>query len=328
MTMNKKIVQVLAFLMLLIVGCKDVTGVSEKEVYFADPTIFVDNSTYYLTGTKNREPLGFAMLVSKDLKTWSSPTADSLTMILRKGEGSFGDKGFWAPQIVKDGLEYLFTYSANEQTVIASSKGILGPYTQDEISPIDNSEKNIDSYLFKDSDDKYYLYHVRFNKGNYIWCAEFDMSTKTIKKETLKQCFSNTDDWETTPNYKSAPIMEGPTVLKLKNKYYMFYSANHFMNIDYAVGYATADSPWGPWVKFENNPIIHRDIVGENGSGHGDIFTDINGQLNYVYHVHYSNEQVVPRRTRIVPLQLNWNEDQTIYDIIADTSRIIIPLIK
>lgn len=326
--MNKRTLQNIVFLLLSMVACTNVTSSEEKEIFFADPTIFVEDNVYYLTGTRNREPLGFAMLVSEDLKTWKSPTEDSLTMILKKGEGSFGSRGFWAPQIFKNGDKYLYTYTANEHTAIASSKHILGPYTQDEVSPIDNSEKNIDSYLFKDDDGKYYLYHVRFNNGNYLWCAEFDMLTKTIKKETLKKCFTNTEAWEATPNYKSLPIMEGPTVLKMKNKYYLFYSANHFMNIDYAVGYATADSPMGPWAKYENNPIIHRHIVGENGSGHGDVFTDLNGQLNYVYHVHYSDEQVTPRRTRIIPLQLNWNQDENIYDIIADSDEIIIPVVN
>ena len=65
--------------------------------------------------------------------------------------------------------------------------------------------------------------------------------------------------------------MEGPTVVKLDDLYYLFYSANHFKNIDYAVGYATSTSPYGPWKKHANNPIIHRSIVHENGSGHGDI---------------------------------------------------------
>ncbi len=63
--------------------------------------------------------------------------------------------------------------------------------------------------------------------------------------------------------------MEGPTVVKLDDLYYLFYSANHFKNIDYAVGYATSTSPYGPWKKHANNPIIHRSIVHENGSDMG-----------------------------------------------------------
>lgn len=38
-----------------------------KENIFADPTIFVENGKYYLTGTRNQEPLGFSILESTDL---------------------------------------------------------------------------------------------------------------------------------------------------------------------------------------------------------------------------------------------------------------------
>ena len=135
--------------------------------------------------------------------------------------------------------------TANEHTALASSNSVYGPFRQDSIRPIDETAKNIDSFLFKDSDGKYYLYHVRFNKGNYLWVAEFDLQKGCIKPETLKKCFDNTEAWERTPNYKSAPVMEGPTVVKLDDLYYLFYSANHFKNIDYAVGYATSTSPYG-----------------------------------------------------------------------------------
>ena len=61
-------------------------------------------------------------------------------------------KGFWAPQYFKDKRTYYFTYTANEQTVIASSKSVFGPFRQKEVKPIDASAKNIDSFLFKDDD--------------------------------------------------------------------------------------------------------------------------------------------------------------------------------
>jgi beta-xylosidase len=158
--------------------------------------------------------------------------------------------------------------------------------------------------------------------------AEFDFKAGKIKTETLKQCFSNTDAWETTPNYKSDPIMEGPTVIKMKGVYYLFYSANHFRNIDYAVGYATATSPYGPWTKHPWNPIIHRSIVGENGAGHGDLFFDKKKNPYYVYHVHYSETEVAPRRTRIVPLKFKFNKETGIYDISVKGDKVIVPKVN
>ena len=301
---------------------------NSNELYFADPTIFFEDGLYYMSGTRKIDPWGFVMLESDNLKTWSVSTKVPDGMILKKGDQVFGETGFWAPHFIKkDGIYYL-SYSADEHVVIASSKDINGKYTQKKIEPIDSTCRNIDSFLFKDDDGKYYLYYVRLNKGNYIWVAEFDFETKNIKSETLKKCFNITQSWEATPAYKSAPVMEGPTVIKIDDVYYMFYSANHYKSIDYAVGYATSDSPKGPWVKYEGNPIIHRSNVKENGVGHGDLFFDKEKQPYYVYHVHHSNSLPEPRKVRIVPLAFKHNLKNNIYDISVKTDEIIIPTIK
>ena len=303
------------------------TQSSLKEILYADPTIYTEDSVYYLTGTRNREPLGFALMKSTDLENWEY-VAPSDSMILKAGNSTFGTKGFWAPQIIKVDNNYWLTYTADEQTVLAKAPALGSEFTQDEITPIDGSEKNIDSFLFKDDDGKWYLYHVRFDNGNFLWVADFNPQTGTIDKETLSPCFRNDQDWENTGAYESAPIMEGPTVIKLDGKYYLFYSANHFMSPDYAVGYATADSPRGPWIKNPGNPIIHRSIVGEKGSGHGDLFKDNEGKYRYVYHVHNSDSVVSPRRTRIVTLDFKKNNDSDTYDITAVPSSVIIPKTK
>ena len=108
---------------------------------------------------------------STDLKEWKTANGDTLQLILRKGDSAYGERGFWAPQLFKEGNRYYLTYTANEHTALASSNSVYGPFRQDSIRPIDETAKNIDSFLFKDSDGKYYLYHVRFNKGNYLWVA-------------------------------------------------------------------------------------------------------------------------------------------------------------
>lgn len=315
----------------LLIAAMQLYAQEKKELFYADPTIYVEGGKYYLTGTGGSRggPQGFSVLESKDLKNWSMPegATDSVYMILTRGKQAYGRGGFWAPEIFKANSTYYLTYTANEQTALAQSKSLHGQYTQKEIAPIDSSEKNIDSYIFRDDDGKYYLYHVRFNNGNYLWVAEFDLAKGTIKKETLRKCFDQTEPWEATPNYKSSPIMEGPTVIKLRNKYYLFYSANHFRNIDYAVGYAVSDSPYGPWVKQKDSPIIHRSIVGENGTGHGDLFTGLDGKMYYVYHVHNSQQQISPRRTRIVPVLKKWDSKTGIYKFSVNAKKIIVPVL-
>ena len=158
---------------------------AKQEIFFADVTIVVENGKYYLTGSKGggNGPQGFALLESQDLKTWSVPvkSKDSLGTILTSGDHTFGTRGFWAPQIFKENGTYYMTYTADEQTVLAESKSLFGPYRQKEVGPIYGSEKNIDSYIFKDTDGKHYLYCVRFDKGNYLYAAEFDLKAGKIK---------------------------------------------------------------------------------------------------------------------------------------------------
>jgi beta-xylosidase len=120
-----------------------------------------------------------------------------------------------------------------------------------------------------------------------------------IQPETLQECISATAPWENTDSVRW-PVTEGPTVLKHKNRYYLFYSANDFRNIHYAVGYAVATTPYGPWKKYSGNPIISSHNVGHNGTGHGDFIKDKKGNLYYVLHTHRSNKVVSPRLTAIV----------------------------
>jgi beta-xylosidase len=109
----------------------------------------------------------------------------------------------------------------------------------------------------------------------------------------------NPQPWENLAG-KRWTVTEGPTVLKHRNKYYLFYSGNGFRSIYYAVGYAVSENPAGPWVKYSGNPILDKDMIGENGPGHGDFFKDAKGQYYYVFHTHYSDTSIGPRRTALI----------------------------
>lgn len=300
----------------------------KQKLFYADPTILLDNGTYYLSGTSqvgNYSSRGFTVLKSDDLKEWTSGTEDTYRFILNPASGAtFGTSGFWAPQWYKENGVYHFLYTANERVAIARADAVTGLFVQDKVTAIDPSVGNIDPFLFKDEDGKYYLYHVRFGGGNFIWTAEFDIEKGTIDPNTLKQCLELTEPWERMYNYDSSRIMEGPTVVKWDGVYYLFYSANHYKDPDYAVGYATSSSPTGPWTKYAGNPIIRRDIVGEKGAGHGDVFEGKDGKFYYVYHVWGEGDNPDARQVRIVPLIREKGADG-IYKISVDADNIIVP---
>lgn len=293
------------------------------EILMADPTIILTDGFYYLSGTDDKGGADrFLLFKSQDLKTW-----EHAGTALKIGDNSFGKWGFWAPQLYSYNNKWWILYTAEEHIAIAEADNVYKPFEQDCIAPLDESCKNIDPFLFKDDDGKFYIYHVRINNGNFLWAAEFDTSTRKIKSDTLTKCFDLSKIWENVEN-NSYPVMEGPTVIKFNGKYYLFYSANDFRSHNYAVGYAVADSPLGPWKKILDKPIISKEVVGECGPGHGDVFLDKQGKMFYVFHVHYSNSQPVPRKTRIVPLVAD-DYDKNGYAIFkVDMQNLIIPICK
>jgi len=270
----------------------------------ADPTIFKHNNTYYLYGTKNNPNVkgdGFLVYTSTDLKNWEVPAGTSDCFAFKKGDG-YGTTGFWAPQIFERNGKFYMAYTANEQIAIAVSDSPAGPFTNAG-NPLPSTGKQIDPFVFFDN-GKVYLYHVRLDQGNRIFVAELEDDLSTIKPGTLTECIHATKTWENTENLGWS-VTEGPTVFKNGSLYYMLYSANDFRNHDYAVGYATSDSPTGPWNKENNSPFISKQNLGYPGTGHGDLFYSDGGAMYYVFHTHFSNVKVDPRRTGIVPLSLN-----------------------
>lgn len=284
--------------------------VTEEGIFLADPTIFSHNNTYYLYGTSQGKLSdhgeGFLVFESKDLETWEGPKGASGGLALKKGE-AFGTTGFWAPQVFQHNDIFYMAYTANENIAIATSDSPLGPFTNDG-EALEAPVKQIDPYVFINDDGKKYLYHVRLQEGNKIFVAEMNDDLLSIKPETLTHCISAEEEWEDTENVPW-PVAEGPTILKEQGLYYLYYSANDFRNPDYAVGYATSTSPLGPWEKASQNPIIDRNLVGENGSGHGDVFFNEEGEMQYVLHTHFSEEKVHPRRSAVIKLELTTTEE-------------------
>lgn len=80
--------------------------------------------------------------------------------------------------------------------------------------------------------------------------------------------------------------LTAPSVFKKKNLYYMMYTANHFGERDYAIGYATAIHVLGPFIKSRENPILQKDMEnksGIKGAGHNMVLALPDNQLLCVY---------------------------------------------
>lgn len=261
----------------------------------ADPYILLHNGTYYAYGTSVGN--GFEVYYSNDLESWKR--SDSLAL---SEKDSYGSYSFWAPEVyyIKKEKKFYLFYSAEEHICVATSDSPLGPFKQDVQKPI-REEVSIDTSVFFDDDGKAYLYFVRFKdgNGNVIWCAELEENLKAIKEETLTQCIAATEPWELI----LPKVVEGPSVIKQDGKYYMLYSGNGYTSQDYAIGFAVADSPFGPWKKYDKNPILHK-YKGLVGVGHGAPFIDKDGHWRYIFHAHKSLTEIHPRDAYVVDMSL------------------------
>lgn len=270
----------------------------DQKLPIADPYVIYYNGRYYAYGTRIN---GFEVYISEDLKHWRR--SENLAL---SPENSWGTRWFWAPEVyyVTSKSRFYMFYSVDEHICVAWATKPEGPFIQEERRPIVANEKGIDTSLFIDDDGTPYLYYVRFTQGNVIWVAEMNEDLKSIKTETLTRCISAEEPWERI----QGAIVEGPSIVKKGDTYYLLYSANHFENKDYAVGFATANSPKGPWKKYNGNPILRRDkpaASGLVGTGHGAPFVSTDGSYKYIYHAHANMNSVGPRTSYINDLNIS-----------------------
>jgi len=229
-----------------------------SEIGPADPTAIFYKGKYYLYPTGDNT--SYHVYTSDDLVNWT------------KGPRVFSPGGInvWAPDVFHnstDGKFYLY-YTANWKVGVAvadkpdrgfKDKGIL-------ISAA------IDAHLFQDTDGKYYLYFVK--RGSGIRVQRMKNLLELTGNSTV--IIRPTEPWE-------GSVTEGPWMLKHHNRYYLLYSGNGANTKRYAVGYATADNPVGPFTKYPENPII-KGSTGIYGPGHGSVAKDSAGKLWHLYH--------------------------------------------
>ena len=261
---------------------------------YADPDVLFYQGTYYLYATSSTMPVGFEAYQSKDLVNWEYSG--------RIMEEAWGQKRwYWAPGIIEKGGKFYLLASVNEHLGIAVSTSPVGPFMPE---PDYLFDKTIDGHFFLDEDGSLYIYYVSWREGKtyaiYAMKMEDDCVTPILRTETL--VIKADDEWE----LQQAPVAEAPYVIKHKGKYYMTYSGSHFESKGYAVGYAISDSPLGPFVKYEGNPILSHHYLAHGPGHHCLVKAPHSEDIFIIYHTHHNTEAVQPRnicidRIRFVP---------------------------
>ncbi len=254
--------------------------------YYMYPTIQVPDAP--LNSLLDPATDGYQVYVSDDLENWECKG------YCLRAEDVKGDKCFWAPEIlVRDGKFYM-VYTAEEHIGVAVADNPLGPFTQQEKRWL-SEERAIDGHFFLDDDGQVYIYYVRLRGGNKIYVTTMAEDMLSMDEASEKELLvGGGQEWETY----DCRVAEGPFIIKHNDLYYMTYSSNHTRSPYYAIGCAIAASPWGPFERYEGNPILSKTetVV---GVGHHSFAKIGDNKWVCAYHSHFSPDQFKPRRTRI-----------------------------
>lgn len=262
-----------------------------------DPYVLRDRGKYYLYATSS--PYGFKVWESPDLAAWQER---GLALDAREEGNQWGVGDFWAPEVTYYLGNYYMIYSARDRDgslklALATATHPLGPFRNRKAPLFDRGKSFIDGHFFFDDDGKIYLYYVQDCSENIIdgkhisqiFVQEVSADLLTLLGEPVlavepSQPWEGIDrDWQWN---------EGPFVLKDRGVYYLMYSANCYASSDYAIGYAVADSPFGPWQKADGNPLLTKDLAaGFSGPGHNCVTRSPDGSLLLVYHTHTNPEK-------------------------------------
>jgi len=203
---------------------------------------------------------------------------------------------FITPAIIKF---YLY-YTVNRQVGVAVSDRPDGTFK--DIKTLVRGA--IDAHMFLDDDGRYYLYYVEYPAFR---ISVQPMETPLRKSGKPVQIISPGDPWE----QNHVAITEAPWMIKHNGTYYLLYSGGSADTRHYAVGYATAKSPAGPFIKYPGNPVV-KEGDGIFGPGHVSVTKDRAGTLWMVYH---QQKDETRGWNRIICIDRLWFDEQGVLHV-------------
>ena len=242
---------------------------------------------------------GYDRIILRQSKTVAGlAVADEKTIWLAHTEGIMA-KHIWAPEIhFIGGKWYIYFAAANSDDVWHIRPYVLMCTGSD---PMKDSWTEMGKMQASEGDDISFnsfsldMTYFEHNGSHYVIWAEIigdsslfmaEINPEYPWKLTSKSILLTKPeyDWEKV-NFR---VNEGASVLKTKEKVYIFFSASG-TGSEYCMGRLEADTDadlMNPevWTKLPYPVLETKDLCGESGPGHNSFVTDENGELLLVYH--------------------------------------------
>jgi beta-xylosidase len=237
------------------------------EGWYADPegAIFGDRYWVYPTYSAPYDAQTFMdCFSSPDLVTWTKHERIIDTKSIK-----WAKRAMWAPSVVEKGGKYYLFFGANDIQNNEQLGGIgvavadkpEGPFTDHLGKPLvdkfHNGAQPIDQYAFKDKDGRYYLIY-----GGWRHCNIARLNDDFTG-------FVPFDDGTTFKEITPEQYVEGPFMFLRDGKYYLMWSEGGWTGPNYAVAYAMADAPTGPFKRI--GKVLQQDPSIATGAGHHSL---------------------------------------------------------
>ncbi|MGE5601723.1 MAG: glycoside hydrolase family 43 protein [Nitrososphaerales archaeon] len=258
---------------------------------FPDPDSILVGNGYYAYAT-NSGGMNILVASSPDLVRWNF-LGNALPRPPRWAFKGFGNN--WAPEVSQFGNSYVMYFASRlpvgsggiQCIALATSERPQGPFLpteQSNLAPFvcqENEGGSIDPAVFRDDDGRSYLLWKSDanSRGGQTWIYIQPLSEDGLSLQGQPARLITADArWE-------GLLVEAPTLWKHGGRYYLFYSANDYANRDYAVGYAVAERPTGPYIKGKTNPILKTNIgAAIVGPGGQDVTMGPDGKTYMLFH--------------------------------------------
>ena len=266
--------------------------------YFADPFVLRTGKGYVAYGTcpePSDEDDGreFVVLTSDDLLTWRSHGG-----ALERADPALGSD-YWAPEVAHaDGRWWMF-YSVGHDITghhirVAVAGHPLGPFSDLGLNLTPDEPFAIDPHPFQDADGRRYLYFARDvleadRPGTHLAVAPLEGMTQLGPIVEVLKPYADWQIYERSREMHGAiydwHTLEGPSVVRRRGRYWLTHSGGAWTGEGYAVSWAVAESPLGPWrpAPASAPPLLRtsRDLL---GPGHNSLTVDPYGDDVIVFH--------------------------------------------